>query len=518
MCSPRLLAAATAVLLLPAAASAQASLWDLFHPERLVTRLLQFGVTALRSQVDLTYGGIDVNLLTGTIAITDIRAWPRNPWDPDGTCQVDIDRLTLRTAAVDEDDIARIKVQVTGASAPASCLPPDAQGGIAMLGLDRLALGRLTVDVDYRISSASLNAHLHARADDLAAVSLLADFDYLAFEQKDGATEPMPVAYLREARLTVEDLGAWGKMQGLVPPPMNDPAQGGPALGEMLAGMMPPSGPAGDALIASAQEAWAAFLADPRRLVLETGFDPGAPVFLDPARIEQGGPEALLTALQPRVAVRPAATLAMVPVSLLQATPEQLSDADRLTVGLALASGQGAPRDLTAARVLLTPLAEAGNGEAAAALARALESRAPAEAYGYALLAASAGAPATGALLDRIESGLPFATVLAEQEKKVGGEHSADALDSLLSIRAEAAARLTGRGQTRSYATAALWAMLGAAAGDAESADILDDIDQRVRLAGPEALAAWEPLETEAATLARDAWIGFDLPATLGGN
>jgi hypothetical protein len=517
MSAKRHLLAATAVALLPAAAVSQASLWDLFSPERIVTRLLQFGVTGLRTQVDMTYGGIDVDLPTGTVTLTDVRAWPRNDWDPDGTCQIDLDRLTIRTAAVDEVDVARIKVQVAGASAAASCLPPEAQGGVMMLGLERLALDRLTLDIDYRISSASLNAHLYARVDDLAAVSVLADFDYLAFEQKGEATEPVPVAYLNEARMVIEDLGLWGKVQGLVPPPLTDPAQAGAALAEMLAGAMPPAGAAGDAFVASAQEGWTAFLADPRRLVIETGFAPGSSVFLDAAKLGQGGPEAVFAALQPRVAVRPAAVQAMVPVALLQKAPEAMTDDERLSVGVAVANGRGAPRDLAMARTLLAPLAEAGNGEAAAALARALEVRAPAEAYGHALLAAAAGAEASGALLDRLEAALPFATVLAEQAKKVG-DPDAGALESLVSIRAEAAARMTGLGQTRSYPTAALWAMLGAAAGDTESADILDDIDQRVRLAGPEAVAAWEPLEAEAATLARDAWIGFDLPATLGAD
>jgi TPR repeat protein len=460
------------------------------------------------------------------VTMTDIRVWPFPDWDADGNCVISIDRLTVRTAAVDEADVVRLKAQASGASAPASCLPPEAQQGTQMLGVDKVSLSRLTFDIDYRISTAAATAHVYGRADDLAAVTASADFSYFWFDGREDMDNPKPVAILREARLTVENLGVWDKVRPMVPPPFTDPASAGAAIEAVLAEALPPFPPGAPAdaaatLRETARDGWLAFLADPKALVLETGFDPEAPVFLDAAVLEEQ-PEEALGYLQPVVAVTSARARATLPVALLQQaadTPDTLSDDERLTTGLALASGSGAPRDLSGARTLLEPLAAAGNGAAAAGLARALEARDPAAAYSHALVAAASGETQAGALLDRIEAALPFATVLDLQAERVAGvEHPASALGDIASVRAQAAMRMTGRGETRSYATAALWSMIGAAAGDAESGDILEEIDERVRLAGPEAAATWAAQEASAVNLARSAWISFDLPATFAGG
>lgn len=522
----RALALPLALALPGAALAQQPSLWDLITPERIVTRIVQMGIMGLRTQADITYGGITVSPLTGLVALTDVSLRPRPPWDTTGTCEIRLDRLTIRSAAVDEADIVRLKAQATGAALPGTCLPPEVQQGAQMVGVGDLGLSRLTMDIDYRISSGAAAVHLYARADNLASVSLDGDFAYFWFDGRRDMDEPLPVAHLREARLTVENLGGWDLVKPLIPPPFTDPASAGQAVDMLFAEIppMPPGTPEAAALSslqASAIEGWAAFLASPRALVVETGFDPGAPVFLNPLVLEDQ-PEALLGYLQPVVSLTSARARAAVPAAILQQAREaadQLGAPERLQAGLALASGVGAVRDVAAAAVLLAPLAEQGDPEAAVALARALEGRDPAAAYGHALTAAAAGAPLSGALLDRIEARLPFATVLAEQAKKVEGvEHPASALEDLGLIREQAAMRLTGRGQTRSYATAALWALIGTAAGDAESADILEEIDERVRLAGPEAAEVWAAQEAAAVELATSAWISFDLPALFSGR
>ena len=61
-----------------------------------------------------------------------------------------------------------------------------------------------------------------------------------------------------------------------------------------------------------------------------------------------------------------------------------------------------------------------------------------------------------------------------------------------------------------------MWAMIAAGAGDAEAADILADIDERVRLAGPAAQDAWRAAEARASELAMEVWIGQDLPKRYG--
>ena len=158
-------------------------------------------------------------------------------------------------------------------------------------------------------------------------------------------------------------------------------------------------------------------------------------------------------------------------------------------------------------------MARGGDGAAAAVMSDALETRAPEDAYRGALLAGAAGETGATARLDRLERSIPFPRVLELQNDVSGADqHSPDNLASIASIREQAANRLSGRGLARSYGIAAMWAMIAKATGDAEAADILADIDERVRLAGPGAQAAWNATEAKASTLAMDAWIGQDLP------
>ena len=61
-----------------------------------------------------------------------------------------------------------------------------------------------------------------------------------------------------------------------------------------------------------------------------------------------------------------------------------------------------------------------------------------------------------------------------------------------------------------------MWATIGAAASDAESADILSDIEDRIARGGDAAARAWLPLKAEADALAMRAWVSQDLPARFG--
>lgn len=127
---------------------------DLLRPEMLVQRVMQIGLMGLRSQVDLQYGDMSVDLRLGKVSITDIDAWPFFDWDTNGGCQVSVDRLELRSAAIDTPDQMRFKLQASGLTATADCLPPDSRPPLGMVGLTDLALPRVTLDMVYDIPSA----------------------------------------------------------------------------------------------------------------------------------------------------------------------------------------------------------------------------------------------------------------------------------------------------------------------------------------------------------------------------
>lgn len=519
-------ALATAAATAPAMAQQKPSLWDLISPDRILARLVQTGILSMRTQFDVVYGNISVSTLTGTVTLTDVTAWPRVDWTVDSGCRIDIDRLTVATSPVDEVDLLRFKAQANGSRISLDCLPPEARSGIAMLKIETIALPWVTFDADYRISTSAMTSHLSGIADGLAAISLDSDLDYVFVDASKDMENPDPVVFLNSARLTVENLGAWEKLSPMIPAQMLEPDNLSAAIETGLAGMLgtPAPGespsPARAALTASIVDAVAGFKDDPRRIVLETGFEPGEAKFLNILDWDRN-PDRILDDLQPRAALRPQPARDLLPVSLVSKavdTAAELTDSERLIVGTAFATGVGAPRDLALAQTLLMPAAEAGDGESALVLARALETRDPEKAYSMALIAAQDSANGATTVLDRIESALPFARVLELQGALVEGvEQPVEALEQLTSVRDEAMMRMSGTGRSRSYGTAALWAMIGSAAGDAESAGILDEIDEKVRRAGPDAAAVWSKQEANAVDLARSAWVGFDLPASFGG-
>ena len=225
--------------------------------------------------------------------------------------------------------------------------------------------------------------------------------------------------------------------------------------------------------------------------------------------------------LQPRLSLAPAPARATLPAALVQqALGDDASSLDSDTlrdVGIALVTGIGAPRNITAGGAILTSLAQSGDGAAAMALATAFEHRNPQQSYLWALVAGGETFLGAAALLDRLETVLPFAEVLAIQAQVLGDvQHPIDALQSISALRDEAIGRLSGIGRQRSYSVAALWALMGAAAGDGESRDILAQIDERVSMADDAGRAAWAEIETAAADLAMQAWLGQDLPTRFG--
>ncbi len=517
---------------LPAQAPAQSAVgWlDLFTPDRLVQQMVQFGIMSLRTQLDLKYGDMSVDLRTGRVTLTDVRLWPLPPWDEAGDCMVSIDRMTVRSGALDQIDRLRLKAQVSGAEVALACLPPDARGAAAMAGLEQLDVSRLTLDADYGVPGSNAVSRLFAVVDNVAAVDLTARLAYVWFDGREDMEEPDPVVFLESARLSVENRGIWEAMKGQLPPPLLDP-DGAPlfiegAIGSALADLNRSAsggGTEGDpsalsdaqrAFVDSAAAAWPAFLADPDTLVLETALSED--VYLDFNAFEDD-PRAVFETLKPRLALTSGKVSSLLPTALLRQAmgPDAgaLSEEDRRKVGLALISGDGAPRDIEKGFALLNPLAKAGDGAAALALSAALEVRAPEDAYLWALAAGADGETGATARLDRLESRFDLATVLRLQNEVSGrASHPSEALQSLAALREQAAKRLSGRGLARSYPIAAMWAMLGKALGDAESADILAAIDEHVRLSGDGAQEAWRPAEQRASDLALEAWLSGDLP------
>lgn len=503
----------------PSAAQDHAGLgWgDLIAPDRLAQIAAQYAIQALRTQVDLKYGDLAISLATGRLSLTDIRVWPFPDWDQQANCVVRIDRLAIRLSPPSRLDRNDLVVDAYGVDAPLVCLPPELRMGLLAAGRDRLSFGHASVDFSFRIPESSADLHLVLDLDGIASVTLDAAFSYLSVYARGGPENSYPVAYLASAALTVADRGGWVPLSAALPPVLVDPQDGPDALAGRISAMLAdrfldpgqaPDSHAAAPLIDSIAAAWGHFLERPTALTLLTGFDPKRPVFLDFEYYAERPFEAFAD-LEPLIVYGRKPVTAGLDRALVESVldaPDAASHEQRRSVGLALLRGEGAPRSVSHALALLAPLTEAGDASVALALALALEPTEPEQAYRLALDAGAAGLAGATSLLDRLESRLPFATVLALQPGAPGSLPDRGAMPPDART-AQARARLTGRGAARSYALAAYHARLLMAEGLAEGDAILDDIDSRASAAGPQAYRDWTATDRAQGEMALRDWL-----------
>jgi hypothetical protein len=496
-------------------------LLELFNFERLSGFAMQWALLMLRSQVEITYDTVSSDPYAGRAVIGNIKLWPMPPWDTEHTCGVEADRLQIGSGEVMDWDRMRVRLELTGVRAPLSCLPPDLQPLFTGLGMDTFTADRLYADVDYSMGSSALDISAHASLPGLAAISAALTFPYFAIQDESVP----PTMVLSHASVQIDDLGLWARAQPMMPPEMNLPEVAAQFVGDTLVALLQEENQTGGgpstlsaaqtAFVQSAMVVTNDFVAKPGTVVLETKLL--EPLYLSEAML--GDPRQLFDATQPVFAPQPAARAAILPASLLKTAldaPDSLSPADRLMAGKALADGAGVPKAPALGQALLQPLADSGDSEAAMALARSLGDTEPERAYRYALRAGAAGASGAAGLLDRLETRLTTPDVLKLQAELSEQVPSPDTPPlPLATIRENAFQHLRGEGAARSYRMAYFWAALGAAAGDAASQSLREDIEARMRYRGDAAASAWKTEAEEAAADALHVWLSADYPAAL---
>ena len=537
----RRIAAAIAVAALPAAASAQeagrATWSELLTPDRVTRGLVQYGILLARTQADITYGDLAVDLSSGRVALSEVVVYPFVDWGQgkgfDGPCRIDIDTLTLRGQPWGTIVGGAGGLEVSGLRAGFDCVPPDSRLVLGLAGLSEISVPSAGVEYGYDVPRSSASLRVHGSVEGLGALELAADMPYVWFELPTGEdADPLPIVYLSRAALTFEDDGAFAALRPLLPPEATDPATAeafarDAATEAVIAALTDALGIGPDTLtgppaafVDSAATAWAEFVVDPRRIALETGelAEPG--VYLDFAGY--GEDTALVFQdLAPRAVPTPTPDVEALPADLVARALDggEMPAEERRRVGLALLTGEGAPRAREAGLSLLEGLADAGEPALALDLADALAEADPEAAYAYALTAAADGVPGATTRLARLESALPFAAVMRLQGEALdaGPAGPGEPLSSLemREMRRLAERRLAGRGLSRSYLLAATFARLGAAQDDARSQGILERIDELAAAAPEGDREAWAALEAEASERALDAWTRLG-PAEAG--
>ncbi len=512
-----------AALLLPAPASAQArggdprpALWEFITFERIMQGLVQTGVVMLRTQMDITYGHVAADLYTQELALSQVSLAPPVPYGPPGQCRIAIDRVVLGQGPISDWNRSQMRIEATGVAVPAHCLPFELRPPLLALGREVLEADWAMAEIDYSVGSGAAEAVVHVSLPELGVVQAELHFAQLSPREPQYQLDSEPygqdagfVALLSGATITYEDHGliARARDRGLMPPQLREPAAARAAAEDAFAAEMGDlRSPEEHALQAAIGAAVERLWAEGGRVVLNLAPERPFPLQM----IEQIGPWDTMAALRPEILAATAARRTLVPAALLEqalADPAALDAADRRRVGLALATGRGAPRSLPLGRALLEPLAEAGDAEVAMSLAEALRAGDPEGAYRLAARAGAQGSGDAAGFLEELEGEIATPRLLQLQAELVGAEDAPEAVlqglesDDLGPLREHALARLSGQGAVKSYARAYLWATLGAAAGDEGMARLAEQIERRMLFRGALAEAAW----AEAAEGARDA-------------
>lgn len=481
---------------------------------------LQTAVSAVRSQVEMTYDDIVLDLAAGRMAMTGLNVRPDLPWDEAGGCAARVDAIEIFSPA--HLDVSKGRIEIVGLDLPLACLPPDPQGMILAAGYERLQASSLAIDFDYRSGSSALDLAISGVVQDAIAIDVAAEFAYFWFQTPGGimgdvaadgdfggAPDAEPVADLAFAEITLADIGLLERA--------------GPMLGAMIGGFetVPPMvegmilqqlGPDGQVFAGEMRGSVEAFLAGEEKLVLTIA--PDAPIRLSPDLFED--PATLFAALDPSASGRAAAETALIDRALLDAAlnGQDMSDEDRLILGEALATGVGAPLSAAAAREVLAPLADAGHPEAAMIASQSYGADEVEEAYALALIAAAGGADGALSRLDRLEAGMPFDQIASSQQiiSEALPSDVDDALNAafeagdLVAIREFAILFDRGADVPRNYSDAYFLATLAAAGGDRGAAALRDRIDARLsrRGAGSE---GWADARSLASTDALREWV-----------
>lgn len=504
---------------LPATAQTERpSLWDVFSVENIVISTLHGLLSTARVLADIQYDQISVDPVALRVTLTGVTASPLMPGVASGVCTITAQRVTLSGGAIDRISETRFRMALDGVEVATSCFPREASAMAQAMGFRSFRADRIDTDTTYSHASGGAVTRLSLEVPEVVSIAGVVDMAYISYRMNLDTEEPVFSVDLSDAEFTVQDRGAWALAKNFLPPNMLEPA----ALGQIVTGavqsMMQDANGFEDNALSARQTAFAeqagqlaaGFDAGPRQIVLTTGVEP-APFRLNEDSLRDFRP--FFDRLNPSLQTTAPALERTVPVAELSAilgaeTPGE----EAFALGRALITGVGAPRNLAEGLRLLVPAARAGNAEASLLIAEAAAETKPADAYSHALLATAAGLPGSLALLDRIERSLPYGDAIAAQNAQMAGPDAALYSD-LSAMRAAARGFLIGTDRPRSWRAAYYWASMAAAAGDATSAALRDEITETMRLRGDALAWAGEAESLENGVL-RD-WIGRDVPAQL---
>lgn len=478
----------------------------------------QYVIMVSRTFVDLTYETLTIEPGTNDLILSGLTLFPVLDWDQEAACKVEIDRIVM--ADFNDLDHFQSTIEVSGLTLPNACFDPMVGSTLAGVGYNGLTADTMMIEIGYDLPSSAADVSVQASVVDAGNISLTAAFNYLWVRiDPDGNDDPVPSAWLREAELSFENAGLWEVLEPMIAAQFGD-VNALPQMAQMMVGQSFTDGgtraptAAESAFVENLSAELARFIKEKNRIVLTAAPKDG--VWLDEFTFE-GGPAAIITALQPAISGVPLAYRGMIGPDQLQAAlgGGALDDAERLRIGEALLSGIGAPRSVQDGRSLLQPLAEGWNGRAALLVSKAQADAGDVTgAYAMAMRALASGEAGAAGHADSLEPGLDVAQILQMQQAAAQAWPGKSGADSAIAamiqsadvggLRSMAHAAALGKKMPRAYDTAYFLASLAAAAGDKGAASLRDRLDRRFANAETD---AWRTVAGDAANRALQEWM-----------
>ncbi|QQA41220.1 hypothetical protein [Pelagovum pacificum] len=501
------------------------ALLDFVAPNRLALAAANFAIGGLRTQMEFTYEHISTDILRGTMALSGVRIRPQFEWDVAGQCEVTADRVTLTSDFAEPFDVmSEATLDIIGAEATLACLDRSTQMAVRSMGFSTITLDQARTRLAYVYSTGEIEADTTLSVNGFATLDYSASGTFLP-RRDDYGYMGDPAIRLSRAVVTLKDEGGWAAAASMLPAEFQDPEAirqiGTEGILQALSegGTRNPTAVERN-FVDQLMDQVAAYVAEPGEITIEADLPPGGSV-IEPEMLEDPG--ALISAIALTASAVPSSRSAILGSAELSglSDPEQLSDDDRLSLAGRLLSGDGVPRAPGLVPDLVAPLIEGGgpqSGPAAAFAAEALSDTDPVTAYGYALVASSAGTGGPVSLYDRLEARMTTGQVMTAQAdhlEEIGDTDPLAAIegDDPRDLRAAVLDYLTGAGAPRSYARAYYYAILAEAAGDFAATPLRQEIVARFSNRGDDVAARWREASAEIEAQAIADWIDADLPA-----
>ena len=302
--------------------------------DRFSTRVVEFAVSAARSQVEIQYQAIVPNSKLGQLSIDGLVFTPGPELDMSG-CSVSVGRILFQAGSPQKLGAENITTSVYDLNVSPLCLPFEQRGILAMSGVREIYVPHATINIDYFFPSSSLEIFVTGKLDGFSEFDLFLNAPYVSIIDAD---QPI-VMKLNKAELSVRDDGAWSALSQQIPPEFSTPNIAGENVSNLLKDNMFNGVTSTDssAFLKSLANTWNAFLRNPQQITLETGNLPSGGIAIDFVKYEMN-PERIFTDLKPTFSTKSILSKNLIDQALLEQvldfTPETLSNDQKLGSGL----------------------------------------------------------------------------------------------------------------------------------------------------------------------------------------